>query len=76
MEPLPEFELFLRQICSAYRAQYVLAAASSTSTPTKSAPAFVREHGHFRQSHAYVTREQRKSLNCELDPLHAGTTKK
>ena len=37
---------------------------------------FVREHGPFRQSHAYATPEQRKLLDRQLDPLLAEAPKK
>ena len=37
---------------------------------------FVREHGPFRQSHAYATPEQRKALDRQLDPLLAEAHKK
>jgi FkbM family methyltransferase len=36
---------------------------------------FVREHGPFRQSHAYATPEQRKLLDRQLDPLFAEASK-
>ncbi len=37
---------------------------------------FVREHGLFRQSHAYATPAQRQLLDRQLDPLLAGAPKK
>lgn len=37
---------------------------------------FVREHGPFRQSHAYATPAQRQLLDRQLDPLLAAATKK
>jgi len=37
---------------------------------------FVREHGPFRQSHAYAPPQQRKLLDLQLDPLAAEALKK